>query len=533
MFFKNSSLFQISILDLSLILFLITLVKILFFFTGFILEDSFIVFRSAFHLADYGIFSYNLDEINSGTTSKIFGLICAFFRKIFNDYAILSIIFFNSIISFLSSLLILLSLKNLFGTQILTTRENLYFLVIFIFINPSISLIGIVGLEFSIMVFFISLVLLGVSKDYKFLLISSMFIPFIRIEMIGFILILSFSYLYFLNFKSSFIVLISGLLGVFFNGYLNKQYDGTFFPGPAVSKWNTLSNEGAFTFERIINDINFWFFSAERSFFLGVYSKFIPKIVYVSFALIILSIVFYHFRFLLFNKYKEIKKNNKIYLLTISSSIILLPLSYVVGGHVWEWYLYPYSFLSYVLLTIFLINLEKINRYKIILMSIIAFITLFQFAVLKNIGFQENSYRSVVGKDIYSMSEDKKNDTLFLEPSGYIPYYAKIKTYDTVGLSSPEIHKYRKMYKNKRWWLDFIEDKKPTFILDRSDIYGGYSHDGEYTLNASELKWFKQNYIKVKEYNYHKYVEKYSGSFEAFYKLGNHAPYFLYKEIKK
>lgn len=532
MLFKNSVSTNISVYDFFFILLIVGLVKTLFFFTGFILEDSFIVFRSAFHLADYGIFSYNLDEVNSGTTSKIFGLICAFFRKFFNDYAIISIVLFNSLISFLSSLLIFISIKNLFGIQILAKRENLFFLIVFIFLNPSISLIGIVGLEFSILVFFISLVLLGISKDYKFLLISSIFIPFIRIEMIGFILILSFYYLYFFNFKSSFIILISGILGAFLNGLLNNRYDGTFFPGPAVSKWNTLSNEGAFTFERIINDIYFWFFSAERSFFLGVYSKFIPKIIYVFFAFIIISLVFYNLRFLLIKKFNEIKTNNKIYLLTIATSIILLPLAYVVGGHVWEWYLYPYSFLSYILLTIFLINSKIIKQYRIILMSIIMFFTLFQFVVLKNIGFQENAYRSVVGKDIYSMSEDKKNDTLFLEPSGYIPYYAKIKTYDTVGLSSPEIEKYRKMYKNKRWWLDFIEEKKPTFILDRSDIYGGYSHDGEYTLTNSETNWFKENYIKVKEYKYHQYVEKYSGSLEAFYKLGNHAPYFLYKQKK-
>ena len=527
---KNLTSTDISTLDFSVIILIICLIKVLFFFTGFILEDSFIVFRSAFHLADYGVFSYNLDEINSGTTSKIFGLTCAFLRKVFDDYAIISIIIFNSFISFLSSLLIFISIKNLFGNQILANRENFYFLIVFIFLNPSISLIGIVGLEFSLMVFFMSMVLLGVSKDYKLLLISSLFIPFIRIEMIGFILILSFSYLYFLNFKSSFIVFSSGILGVFLNGLLNKKYDGTFFPGPAVSKWNTLSNEGAFTFERVVNDVYFWFFSAERSFFLGIYSKFIPKIIYIVFALIIIYLVAYNLRFLLFNKFNEIKTNNKIYLLTVATSIILLPLSYVVGGHVWEWYLYPYSFLSYVLLTIFLINLKRINRYRKILMSVIIFFTLFQFLVLKNIGFQENSYRSVVGKDIYSMSEDKINDTLFLEPSGYIPYYAKIKTYDTVGLSSPEIHKYRKMYKNNRWWLDFIEKKKPTFILDRSEIYGGYSHDGEYNLTTSEIKWFKKNYAKVKEYKYHKYVEKYSGSFEAFYKLGNHAPYYLYKK---
>ena len=65
---------QISIFDISILFFLVASIKALFFFTGFILEDSFIVFRSAFHLIDYGVFSYNLDELNSATTSKIFGL---------------------------------------------------------------------------------------------------------------------------------------------------------------------------------------------------------------------------------------------------------------------------------------------------------------------------------------------------------------------------------------------------------------------------------------------------------------------------
>ena len=131
------------------------------------------------------------------------------------------------------------------------------------------------------------------------------------------------------------------------------------------------------------------------------------------------------------------------------------------------------------------------------------------------------------------MSENPKKDTLFLEPSGYVPYYAKIKTYDTVGLSSPEILKYRKMYKNNRWWLDFIEDKNPTFILDRNNLDSGYSHDGEYEFSPQELLWFKQNYRLIKKYNYQEYVKRYSGSLEPFYKLGNHAPYYLYKEIKK
>ena len=228
------------------------------------------------------------------------------------------------------------------------------------------------------------------------------------------------------------------------------------------------------------------------------------------------------------NKYKDVGTNTKIFFLTISASIILLPLSYIFGGHVWDWYLYPYSFLSYVVLASFLISLKKKILIKKIIIFFLLSVSLLQFAVLKNIGFQENSYRSVIGKDIYDLSNKPKQDTLFLEPAGYIPYYAKIKTYDTVGLSSQEIRNYRDK-NNNRWWLDFIEDKRPTFILDRSNIFDGFSHDGEYKLSKSELIWFKENYDLVRKYNYHSFVEKFSGSLEAFYKMGNHSSYFLYK----
>jgi len=513
--------------DLLLIFFLIIIFKLIFYFTGFILEDSFIVFRSAFNLADFGKFSYNLDEINSATTSKIFGLICAFLRLLFDEYAILAIIFFNSLISFFSSLIIFFSLKNVLSEDIIKNKSNFYFVAAFVFLNPSIAIIGIVGLEFSLMVFFISLVLLGVSKDNKYLLIFCLFIPLIRIEMIGFVLIISFCFLIFLKFKNFFIIFISGLFGVFLNGFLNKIYDGSFFPGPAISKWTTLSNEDPFSLGRIVNDLHFWFFGS-RSFFLGVYSKFIPTFIYTFFALIIISLSIYYSRFLLINKYKDIDTNTKIFFLTISASIILLPLSYIFGGHVWDWYLYPYSFLSYVVLGSFLISLKnKILLKKIIIFFLLS-LSLLQFAVLKNIGFQENSYRSVIGKDIYDLSTEPKQDTLFLEPAGYIPYYAKIKTYDTVGLSSQEIRYYRDR-NNDRWWLDFIEDKRPTFILDRSNLFDGFSHDGEYKFSKSELIWFKENYELVRKYNYHSFVEKFSGSLEAFYKMGNHSSYFLYK----
>ena len=520
----------ISYVDLLIVIVLVGTFKILFFFTGFILEDSFIVFRSSFNLADFGSFSYNLGELNSATTSKVFGLICAFLRLLFKNYAIISIIIFNSFVSVISSILIFYSVRKLTKKDIFSSREIFFFIIILVFLNPSISIIGIVGLEFSILVFFISLIFFSISKDSIILLaISAIFIPFIRMELIGFILILSFFYLYFLKFKELSIVILSGILGIILNGLLNNIFDGTFLPGPAVSKWNTLSESNLFSINRIFYDLRFWFFEG-RSFFLGVYSRFIPNLLYSFVALVIIILSIQNIKFLFYKKFINISTKYKIYILTISATIIILPLSYVLGGHIWDWYLYPYSNLSYILLTIIVLENKYFDYLKFPIMIIIIIVTIFQFAILTNIGFQENSYRSVVGKNIYEMSENKDKDTLFLEPAGYIPFYAKIKTYDTVGLSSPEILKYRNIKNNRRWWLNFIQDKMPTFILDRNDIRSGYSHDGEYSLNEDEINWFKANYELVSNYNYQDYVKKYAGSLVKFYEHGNHANYFLYKK---
>ena len=516
--------------DILILLILVLSFKTLFFFTGFILEDSFIGFRAAFNLADFGQFSYNLGEINSATTSKVFGFICAFFRLIFKEYAILSIIVLNSIISFFSSLLILISLKKFFYYENkIFFKDDIFFLTVLIFLNPSISIIGIVGLEFSILVFFISLVMFGVIENKKIYLSLVLFIPLIRVELIGFVLILSFFYLYFLQWKNFLVVIIFSFFGFFFNFYLNNIFDGSFFPGTAVSKWNITDGSNNFSLDRILINLNYWFFS-ERSFFLGVYSKFIPNFIYTISGIAVLIYAFNNFKYLLINKFISINLNKKIFLMTISASVIFLPLSYVVAGHVWDWYLYPYSFLSYVLLAVFLINFKNYHKIKNVIIVAIFTVTIFQFLVLKNIGFQENSYRSVVGKDIYNISQNHNEDTLFLEPAGYIPFFAKIKTFDTEGLTSPKIFKYRNQY-NDRWWLDFVEENMPTFIVDRKHLYDGFSHDGKYTFKNSEIIWLKKNYTLIKEYNYQEFVDNYSGIFKPFYRLGSHADYYLYKRV--
>ena len=129
------------------------------------------------------------------------------------------------------------------------------------------------------------------------------------------------------------------------------------------------------------------------------------------------------------------------------------------------------------------------------------------------------------------MTQKKKDkDTLFLEPAGYIPYFAKIKTYDTVGLTSPLIRKYRKKDKIKNWWFNFVYNEKPIYIVERRDVSDkGNVRDGNYNLSNSELDWFRKNYKKINSFRYIEYVNKYGGAFKSFYRLGSHSDYYIFK----
>ena len=192
---------------------------------------------------------------------------------------------------------------------------------------------------------------------------------------------------------------------------------------------------------------------------------------------------------------------------------------------------FPFSFLTYVFLTIIFINssIYKSKYIKFCLTFLVSLIV-FQFLILKNIGFQENTYRSHVGQFINENSKNKNVDTLFLEPAGYIPFFAKIKTFDTVGLTSPLIREYRKKDKIKNWWFNFVYNEKPIFIVERRDVsLKGNVRDGNYVLNKDELKWFRNNYEKIKTFKYLDYIEKYGGGFKSFYKLGSHSDYYVFK----
>jgi len=513
-----------------LLISLIIISKLLFYFSGYILEDSFIVFRSAFNFADYNSFSFNVGENHTGVTSKVFGIICYFFRIIFGNYASLAIVAFNSLLALLASIIFYFGFSELIENKGEINEKNFFLLFVLLF-NPTILIIGITGLEYALVIFSISLIFLYILKNENnyYLLFGVALLPATRFELIAVNLIFIFTFFIYKERKWLFLLAFS-TLGLLFNFALNIYFDNSVFPSSAISKWMTLSKTNHYELKNLIDYFSLWFLFS-KSFFLGVTSKYIPKFVYFTSAIFILFFVFKNFLLLNIFKYKKEQKKLRITYLILALNIFFVPLSYIIAGHAYSWYFYPFSFLTYVFLTIIFINSSFYkSRYLTVLGSVLIGLVIFQFLVLKNIGFQENVYRSHVGQFIYDNSKNKDEDTLFLEPAGYIPYFAKIKTYDTVGLTSPLIRKYRKKDKIKNWWFNFVYNEKPNYIVERRDVaIKGNVRDGNYNLTTSELDWFRKNYKKIKSFKYIEYVNKYGGAFKSYYRLGSHSDYYVFK----
>ena len=77
---------------------LTVILKIPLFFTNNIQEDSFITWRVAGNLLDYGTIGFNGDERISASTTHLYVVITAFFRIIFGDYFIYPLLTFSGIL---------------------------------------------------------------------------------------------------------------------------------------------------------------------------------------------------------------------------------------------------------------------------------------------------------------------------------------------------------------------------------------------------------------------------------------------------
>ncbi len=188
-------------------------------------------------------------------------------------------------------------------------------------------------------------------------------------------------------------------------------------------------------------------------------------------------------------------------------TLLILYLSFLqFRAAVYPWYFPPAEIMSIFVLSSALFHLtRKIFKSSLIPAYAIGMILLFSatkiyFMTLNQITIQqkiiETGNRKQIGLWLNKNIED--NDTVFLEPLGYIGYYSNAKMYDWPGLVSPEVVAIAKG-KGVEAYPQIIKTLKPNWVILRP-------------VNITQLLkilWFKQNYKIVKIFSVKERLKQY------------------------
>lgn len=177
-----------------------------------------------------------------------------------------------------------------------------------------------------------------------------------------------------------------------------------------------------------------------------------------------------------------------------------LPLVFCVGGVVFPWYLIPSAFFALVL-AFWLLPERMYERPLLVACTVAATlaVALAQLLLSFNTGTQEFSYRADIGRWLRTVSPP--DAAMLLEPAGYIPFFARLKTYDDIGIVSPDVLFSLRRY-GPSWWYRFVLEFQPTWIIDRHDFRQSPVTDNGYRLGPGEQRCLMSRYEMVRMFSY-------------------------------
>ena len=188
-------------------------------------------------------------------------------------------------------------------------------------------------------------------------------------------------------------------------------------------------------------------------------------------------------------------------------TLLIVYLSYLqFRGAVYPWYFPPAETIAAFILSSAIFHIsQKLIKSNIIptytvgtillfLTSTIFFMSLNQIKVQQEV--IETNHRKEIG---LWLNKNKENeDTVFLEPLGYIGYYSNAKMYDWPGLVSPKVVAAEKTKKPGQY-AKIIATLKPSWLVLRPS-----------TVQPLKINtWFKENYKVVKVFSVIDKLKKY------------------------
>lgn len=468
---------------------LVVLLKVPFLFTHHIQEDAFITWRVAQNLMDYGIIGFNGDTKISSSTTHLYMLMSWLFNVIFGkEYFIYPILIFNSL---------LFTIGSIFLSKMLFKEVKLQalFIILFGLLPPSIK-ISILGMEYGLLFFLeMSLLYYGFYKNKNWALI--LFPPLIMFTRIDTVIFLGLLFIikFFTEKKIYWYYVLGGIVGLLLVLSFNQFYFGEWVNNTIVAK--KIAYRSDYTLSENINMFlgNFGHYFGMLKLPVGV--NFTTLIILISELIIFIIIL------------KKVSEKTRFVLTAIFVFGWVKQLIFLSQRSYFDWYYWVPQLLLFVPILVFVLLKFKEGR-KLYLVLLVSFFSLplviFQAIHSIATGNGEWNYRRNIGLFLNEYEQDK-NQWIFLEPAGYVPYFSQLKTIDEVGLVDKnvleEIQNDRENY-----WINIVKNRKPKYILAYQDLE-----------SSSNADYFAQNYEIIKEFRIEEHLHSDNWLLEKIYRL--------------
>jgi hypothetical protein len=496
-----------------------------FVLTRHIQEDAYITFRCAANLADLHVYGFNPGERVSASSSHVSVLAIALIRLITGDA-------FIPIAQILYGIATVVGLYFL-ATAVVQDRQQQIWVWILASVIPVSLTIAYGGMETGLLILLTGVIVRDVTLNRPnwWTYAAFVLLPWVRADAIavGVLAIAAASLCRNISLPTASRYVALMLCGLLSWSIFNWLYFGTFLTQTIIGKAAVWSPSDMTDVIRIgASKLKAMFLATpgETALFLPIQTKYVQWLAIPALVASAAATVWVASRPSRFGA-------RRVAVTALLLIALVPPIAYAASGVVYPWYLWPSQLAIGLLLIVFAIGWivrqqqpwRSVSAYAGI--AVVALLAIGQLVFAVSWGTQERLYRGGIGERIREISQP--GDTLLLEPAGYVPFYAKLFTWDEIGLASPTVTAYRKRF-GTRWWPRFVEDLSPTFLLERRRMPDGPTTDG-YMLSAEEGTWFDRHYLPVEVFRYDPHALRSARILAGIAGLGTASDYFLYKRI--
>jgi len=475
--------------------------KLLFLLTHHIQEDAFITWRVAQNLLDYGVIGFNGDTKISASTTHLYVFVSWFFNLIFGkEHFIYPLLVFNSLLFTVGSYWL--------GKLVLKDAVlQAWFIVLFGLLPPAVK-ISILGMEYGILFFlYMALLYFGFHRNRAWAqIVFPVLILFTRIDTVIFLGILFVcDGIHTRRIRWKYV--LGGLLGVIAVVGFNELYFHELVNNTIVAK--SLAYQHQYSF------------SQKLSFFFGNFGNFWGMLklpgTFNPFTVVVL--VFELLCLLAIIRKKEERNFFIVFLFVFGWAkqfIFLSQRSY------FDWYYWIPQMVLFVPVLVFVLE-QKSRKYLWRTLLVVFYILpmlLFQTVHSIATGNGEWNYRRGIGLFLNHYEKDK-NQWIFLEPAGYVPYFSGLRTMDEVGLVDKGVQ--NEILKDRiHYQLNVVKNRKPRYLLSYQDLFQG-----------KDAAYYRSHYRLIREFRIREHLNSSNRLLEKIYHMKpSGTDYNLYERVK-